>query len=152
MHNRILYFTSLVIIISAAILMVWFFIQISIPFKPLELFGPFPVKTKIIRRGESIIYTATYIKRITSPCTVSRTLENGLLWALPNTTSTATKTGEDRVVIDIGSVIIPKDIPLNTYTMKIAVTCVVNSQRTFIAEARTEPFIIVDSTDSATLK
>ena len=111
------------------------------PLKPVELFPPFPVKTKTVKRGNNLIYTANYCRHTELSGRVARTLVNDLVWVLPEVATVNAPRGCGKVDI---SVKIPEEISLGKYYMRIKATYVMNAFRTYAVNSYTDSFEVIE--------
>ena len=111
------------------------------PLKPLELFPPFPVKTKTVKRGNNMIYTAIYCRHTELSGRVARTLVNDLVWVLPEVATVNAPRGCGKVDIALK---IPEEISLGKYYMRIKATYVMNAFRTYAVNSYTDSFEVIE--------
>lgn len=115
---------------------------IYFPIKPLVLYPPYQIKTKIVKQGGFLTYTAKYCKYLNINATVSRNLidKDNLTWVIEPTDGIASPTGcYERDI----SVHIPNSIPPNTYYMNIFSVYKINFFRTFTTSAYTDKFEVI---------
>ncbi len=147
--NKIFYSVAWFTLLSALGLILYISFLLFYPIKPFEVFGPYKVKTKVVIAGQPLIYTANYCRRMDGPGTVSRTLNDGLVYVLSE--SPVLNANQGCKAQDI-KIIVPKDVPSETYTMHIKATFKVNALRNYVVEVDTEPFDVINATEAADLK
>lgn len=139
---KIIHYFSFITIFFAFILGIYILFLLFYPLKPIVfLNSPFPVKTQVVKRGMPLIYTVSHCKYITAKANVSISFVNSLQYTLPPIEPSVPKGCNNR---DIMTIIVPKDLPPNTYHLNITVTEFVNPFRIYTVTVETQEFQVIE--------
>lgn len=122
------------------------------PVKWIEYYNsPFPVKTKDIEGGEVLIYDVHYCRFNDKPATFSKdiiALDNSVGVSLPSYDSSfgtnCDRKDHEGDVVEVRSTIVPKQLPVGEYRMKMTVEQQVNILRKESFSVETESFKIIE--------
>jgi hypothetical protein len=111
------------------------------PYKVLEFKDArFPVITKQVERGDSLIFVSNYCKYVDEPATVSRSFINDFTYAtVPIITHAKAGCRSMRVVVYV-----PPELPLGTYYLHNKFVYKVNPLRTITIVHDSEEFEVVE--------
>ena len=131
--HKLLIIELTIFIIAFLVYMYWLFI----PLVPMQLIGPYKVKTPIVQAGGNLIYTAHACRYTNVEGTVEYTLQDHIVYtfAPTGTLNRPQGCGTKDVLFNIPSI-----IPPGTYTLHLKVSYPLNPVRTFVTEVDTMSF------------
>lgn len=134
--------TSLAIIALFIFWILW-------PYNPIVFKDAvFPISQKTINAGQVIHYSTDYCKNMDIAAIVTREFRNDLIFVTPSTISNRQLGCH---VVNI-AVFIPAELPPGTYIMRQRYEYSVNPIRKIIIVRDTEPFTVINATESAEKK
>jgi hypothetical protein len=151
MIDKIIHYTSWVILIMAVSLMLLFGFLLFYPFNPATFYkGSFQTSKQQYHRGEILDWTLKYNKHYAIPCQVTRMFIDGIIYQLP-TVITNNPVGEQNFVNR--TLKIPEELPPGHYRMRTVLIYKVNPFRDISYTFDTNMFeILADDCDAAEVK
>lgn len=137
--NKLLNTISYLTLITAFVMLCIFFFWSFYPYRTIEWkTDKFPVKTKVIKRGDSLIFVSDYCKYVELSAVVSRSFVNDFSYTTTPVTTYAKKGCNKMKVV----VTIPKELPAGRYYIHNKFSYKVNPIRTITLVHDSEEFIV----------
>jgi hypothetical protein len=134
--RQLLIFEMIIFALSFVMYLSWLFLPVT----PMQLIGPYKVKTPVVVQGGNLIYTAHACRNTMASGIVEYSLTDDIVYTFAQTTTLNRPKGcgYKDVLFNIPSVIHP-----GTYHLHLKATYQINPVRTFIVEVDTENFTVV---------
>lgn len=131
--------TACITILLALIIEVTLIYWYVYPYKTIEWkTDKFPVKEKVIKRGDNLVFISDYCKYIDLPATVTRSFINDFAYVATPTITYAKKGCNKMAVV----VKVPKELPSGKYYIHNKFTYKVNPIRSITLVHDSEEFIV----------
>jgi hypothetical protein len=142
MKNKIGYLLSIMVLLTALVLIGYFIYSIVYPFRTVEYSNvPFKIlnANKQVRIGEEILFEVDYCRYTETPTEVSRSLVDDVIYLLPS------------IIVNnpLGcyksttSVLVPKAVAPGTYVVLSTLSWRINAFRSITQQTTTEKFVVV---------
>jgi len=141
MKDKVIYLSSMIIILTAIAIAIVILFWLFYPYKVLEIKqNPVMVKTKAVKAGQILVYNFDYCKYNNLEARVTRIISDGLEYNSPVTTSNR-EVGCHNADSDFS---VPTGLPAGgNYVLNITYTYKVNPLREIEVKAVTEKFTII---------
>ena len=139
--KNILNIMSVISLISLFIVIIIVGIWELWPYKPLVFnTQTFPVITKTVKQGKTLMYTSNYCKYSDKLPLVSRTFADEILFATPIITANR-PLGCNIITITID---VPQELPPGVYHLENTYTFQVNPLRTVVVREKSDNFTVIE--------
>lgn len=130
---------SYLTIFTAFVMLIIFFYWSFYPYKTVEWkTGKFPVETKVIKKGDNLVFISDYCKYVDLPAVVSRSFVNDFFYTTTPVTTYAKRGCNKMKVV----VYIPKELPAGKYYLHNKFSYKINPIRTIVLVHDSECFTV----------
>lgn len=144
MNNKILYYTSWVILFTFLGLFIYIFYLLLYPYKVLEIKAQ-RINTPVVRQGEMFSVSIDYCKHMDIGGTISKTFVDGIVYSL-----VSSQTNRELGCHTVDALVqVPHNIPPSNYAIQTIYRYKVNSLREIEIKTTTDIFTVIEATPSA---